>query len=71
MMDTDMNYFTKRHLPRFIGRNLELINKNSQANYYGSVIAYRWLAVRLEFLSHTLVLIAAIIFVLVKVFKWK
>ena len=39
---------------RFIDRNAELIDANSQANYYGSVIAYRWLAVRLEFLSHTL-----------------
>merc|ERR1712240_605539 len=30
---------------RFQERNFELIDSNSQANYYGSVIAYRWLAV--------------------------
>jgi ABC-type multidrug transport system fused ATPase/permease subunit len=54
------------HKGRFIDRNAELIDANSQANYYGSVIAYRWLAVRLEFLSHTLVLIASIIFCLVR-----
>ena len=36
------------------------------ANYYGSIIAYRWLAVRLEILSHLLVLTAALIFVWAK-----
>ena len=51
---------------RFQQRNFELIDANSQANYYGSIVAYRWLAVRLEFLSHLLVLCATIIFVITK-----
>ena len=54
------------HKQRFVEENLRLIDVNSQANYYGSVVAYRWLAVRLECLSHVLVFIAATIFVLRK-----
>ena len=55
-----------RYKQRFLQRNFELIDVNCQANYYGSVIAYRWLAVRLEFLSHFLVLMATSIFVITK-----
>ncbi|CBY39902.1 unnamed protein product, partial [Oikopleura dioica] len=55
-----------RYKGRFQSRNFELIDQNNQANYYGSIIAYRWLAVRLEILSHLLVLTAALIFVWAK-----
>ena len=54
------------HERRFMNRNTELIDANSQANYYGSIIAYRWVNVRLEFISHILVLIAALIFVVLR-----
>ena len=68
-----------RYQTRFQSRNFDLIDQNNQgrffsveflsvfeANYYGSIIAYRWLAVRLEILSHLLVLTAALIFVWAK-----
>ncbi|CAG5076678.1 Oidioi.mRNA.OKI2018_I69.PAR.g8518.t1.cds [Oikopleura dioica] len=55
-----------RYKSRFQSHNFKLIDQNNQANYYGSIIAYRWLAVRLEILSHLLVLTAALIFVWAK-----